>query len=135
MGAAECKSAGTQGCYWDHPQAQPLSPDGCWQPACMGLGAKKALSAIVLGTSRLSWGHCHTSKNGRPFWVLHLGCSVHPLGALRRIQMGRLIPLQSPWLVLDTHLLDCQSCSLLHRAPPSLPSPQWQLTPTSMALV
>lgn len=46
--------------------ASPPRPDGCWQPAYVGLGAEKALGAAALGISsreRMGWGHCHPSKD------------------------------------------------------------------------
>lgn len=68
VGTAESKSAGTQGCCWDHSQAHfPSSPGGCWQPASGGLGAKRPLSATAAletrSSKRLGWGCRHPSKD------------------------------------------------------------------------
>lgn len=98
------------------------SPGGCWQPASGGLGAKRALSATAaLETSsskRLDWGHI-TAARTKLYWILHVVCSLFLWGALRRLSAGKAHLSQSPWLILETCLLqlDCQPCSLVPWGP------------------
>jgi len=126
VGAAESKSAGTRGCCWDRPQAQPLLP------ARMGAGSLLAWAWVPRRLSvKQRWGQAAgrgwAGDTATPVRTSSLSgsctrwCSLCPWGALRRHEMGRLIPPpeslasprhSSPAAALSALLPAAQGCCL-----------------------
>lgn len=136
VGTAESKSAGAQGCCWDHPQAQSLLPAqvgagrllmGAWVPRGLSVQQQQWRQAAPRGWA----GDAITPARTKSFTGSSVLCSLCLWGALRRQVLDRLISLPEPM----AHPRDLPPAAGLSALLPAAMGPCLQLTqPTSPQL-